>query len=112
VFGEEPRSEEEVVTNVKKSRGSIVEVVHEPGNGTRYHVVACEFKCGHWAVTCPEFRGGLVVLEGADIHYGYVMEKIERCTSEIDASEIAKAIAAAVPGVTAVACTDEKGKRS
>ena len=98
-------------TIVTHHEGKIVRVVHEPGNGTRYEVVACEYKPGTWAVSVPMFSGCLIVPEGTGVHFSYVLEKLEKCWSDVDASEVAKAVAAAVPGCVADGCTDESGKR-
>lgn len=98
-------------TDIKKTRGTIVEVVHEPGNGTRYVVIACRYNHRQWIASLPYFKGCLFVPEGSDIHYGYVQEKMPNVRSDIDASEIAKAVAMAVPKCQAIGCTDEHGSR-
>lgn len=98
-----------MATKIEKRRGRIVEVVHEPGNMTRYRVVACEVRKRVWFVAAPDFGLCLEVTEGLCVFYDYVMEKAKKCRSKIDASEIAKAIALAVPHVMASGCTDERG---
>lgn len=97
-------------TKVTRKRAQVVDVIHEPGNATRYRVVAAKLEKGYWVASAPDFRGSMLVLERLFLHYDYVMEKM-RLRSAVDASEIAKAIARAVPRVTAEGCTDEKGKK-
>lgn len=100
-----------MATVVERKRGRIVSVTHEPGNMTCYRVVACEVDKGRWLVAVPDWKVVLpAVYEGAEIHYGWINEKMG-VRSEIDASEIAKAVAAAVSKCTAVGCTDERGCR-
>ena len=96
-------------TSVHQKRGKVEHVIHEPGNMTRYEVITCEFKRGQWAVTVPYWNAGFFVLAGADLRYSYIREKCPQVRSDADASEIAKAIAASVPGCKVIGTIDETG---
>ena len=96
-----------------KAMKTVVEVVHEPGNATRYRVVALKLREGVWLVSTPFTRGCHEVPEGSELHYDYVREKFSGSGREmglVDASEYAKCIASAVPKCIAVVRTDDQGK--
>lgn len=107
--------------------GNIRAVAWEPGNGTRYEVYASRaidlredadsperLRGDRWIVTWPEWGGGYYIHEGHGIDHSYVMEKFPgragRTLSAVDASELARCIAALVPGCRAYGCTDDKGQ--
>lgn len=105
-----------VETHVTRD-GAVRQVIYEPGNATRYEMLACRHPAGRrsWMVMGGDSWGGAMrVLEGAcldveDVAEGMARRDTNREYNAIDASEFAKCIAMLVPRVTADVRTDETG---
>jgi hypothetical protein len=70
------------MNSTERNSGEVITGVVEPGNGTRYEVVATKLPAGehkgYWAILFPQFGTGYVFAEGSFVSYGYVDEKLNR----------------------------------
>lgn len=94
--------------------GSVIQVAHEPGNGTRYlamgALVPNDFESGEgWIITflSPE-HVGYFFKKGGFTHVGYVAEKWPS-VSEVDVHEMTKCISLITGGLNN-ATTDKTGR--
>jgi hypothetical protein len=78
-------------------------VDHQPGNGTRYVVVATRLDDsipdygGQWLIALPEIGSTYVFQPAGPLHQGYVAEKLGRTRygttlSDVDTAELTKVI--------------------
>lgn len=99
--------------------GARVRIIHQPGNGTRYEAVATKIPGRpDWVVAFPESFGvSYTFSEGHAIDWGYVQSKFAHKAptgyplGKVDASEMAKVIAMAVPDcIVGDTCTGDDGE--
>jgi hypothetical protein len=87
--------------------GNIRALDWQPGNGTRYELVATKLGGiheGYWLVASPNFGGCMEVSEGSYLSMGYVQEKfVPRSGRKLDGDlgALTLGIAKLVPGVRA-----------
>lgn len=102
-----------MTTNIDEVGGAYY-ISYSPGNATLYELfVTPTLGAGHYVVSWPEMNAAVILPCGiGSLDYGYVHEKINRNReheiSEVDASEIIKAIRKTPPfkNCSARLCTD------
>jgi hypothetical protein len=95
--------------------GQVIQILHSPGNGTRYEAVGVKvpFKANEWLISFPAVGCSYYFPEGAHIAFGYLREKMgfDRRgleISDVDLHEMSKLVATIVKG-SHCAVTDAQG---